>query len=98
MRQNCIEEFGPDGVGTVPPVPPVPREQDRNGNGIDDSVEEPEPTQDQEPRPTEDPEQEPSQEREPTRDQEQVPPTEEQIEQCTEQTGSSEACREKIDP
>ncbi|MFI0349909.1 hypothetical protein [Actinomadura sp. 9N407] len=82
VRQGCIEEFGPDGVGTVQPVPP---ERDRNDNGIDDSVEEPEPEPPQD------------SETEPTQDEEQVPSTEEQIEQCTEQTGSPEACREKID-
>ncbi|MFG2245809.1 hypothetical protein [Spirillospora sp. NPDC048823] len=99
VRESCIEEFGPDGVGTVPPVPP---ERDRNNNGIDDSVEEPEPSQDGEPEPPtpQDSGPEPSQDEqpEPTQDEEQVPPEEEQIEQCTEQTGSPEACREKIDP
>lgn len=113
VRESCIEEFGPDGVGTVAPVPP---ERDRNNDGIDDSVEEPQPSQEEEPGPSQDEEQSPSQDEEPgpsqdqdqspsqdeepqpSQDEEQVPPTEEQIEQCTEQTGSPEACREKIDP
>ncbi|WP_165965962.1 hypothetical protein [Actinomadura sp. 7K534] len=109
MRQSCIEEFGPEGVGTVSPVP---SERDRNGDGIEDSVEESEPPQEQgpgeEPEPTQDEEptdvpestqeEEPTEEPEATRDEERVPPKEEQIEQCIEQTGSPEACREKIDP
>ena len=93
VRQSCIEEFGSDGVGPVSPVPP---ERDRDDDGIDDSVQEgspePEPSQEERPGPTHHEEPEPSQ------DEDQVPPAEEQIEQCTEQTGSPEACREKIDP
>lgn len=84
VRESCIEEYGPDGVGTVAPVP---AERDRNNNGIDDSVEEPEPTQDE--VPTEEPE--------PTRSDEQVPSKDEQIKQCIEQTGKPKECREKID-
>lgn len=121
VRESCIEEYGPDGVGTVEPVP---TERDQNDNGVDNSVEESEPSQDKEPtaepEPTQDEElsaepepsqdggrtgeQEPSEEGEPTaepgppRGEEQVPPKEEQIEQCIEQTGMPEECREKIDP
>ncbi|QKW38585.1 hypothetical protein HUT06_34995 [Actinomadura sp. NAK00032] len=88
VRQSCIEEYGPDGVGTVAPVPP---ERDRDNDGIDDSVEEPEPPEDVEPE-------EPTEEPEPTRSDQEVPSKEEQIEECTEQTGMPKECREKIDP
>ncbi|TDC71683.1 hypothetical protein E1200_01190 [Actinomadura sp. GC306] len=112
-------------MGTVSPVPP---ERDRDGDGIDDSVQESEPPPEQEPtegpEPTEEegptevpespqdeesadtpstpeespPEEAPTQEPGASRDEQRVPPDEEQIEQCAEQTGSPEACREKIDP
>lgn len=68
VRQSCIDEYGPEGVGPVEPVPP---EQDRNNNGIDDSVEEPQPRQDEDP--TTEPE--PSQEQGPTTE---SPPSEDE--------------------
>ncbi|TDD77699.1 hypothetical protein E1293_25950 [Actinomadura darangshiensis] len=51
VRESCIEEFGPDGVGTVSPVP---SERDRNNNGIDDSVEGTESPQDEGTEPPQD--------------------------------------------
>lgn len=78
----------------MPEEEPEPT-QDEEPTDVPESTQEEEPTT-EESGPTQD--DEPTEEPEATQDEERVPPKEEQIEQCTEQTGMPEACREKIDP